>query len=233
MRIRAGVVGLFVALTSIVTACQPANPTSSAVQPTRSPVAQRPTPTPVPTPTPPAALAVEKVGAVATPSGFTAFAVINNPSGQFALAVNVQIVALGPGGTVLNRRSGTIPRIGPGQREAMALAFPVGRTLPTQFSGSVAGVRWSADAPADVAEVVKTSFLQDARTPSVQVHLVNSGQRAARVAVTAVCWDAAGNIRGGGSRTVLVGPDLRGHDVVIDVAISAVPASCEAYGISS
>ncbi len=233
MRIRAGVVGLFVAVTSMVTACQPANPTPSAVRPARSPVAQRPTPTPVPTPTPPPALAVEKVGAVATPSGFTAFAVVNNPSGQFALAVNVQIVALGAGGKVLNRRSGTIARIGPGQREAVALAFPVGRTLPTQFSGSVASVRWSADAPAEVAEVAKTSFLQDARTPSVQVHLINSGQSAARVAVTAVCWDGAGNIRGGGSRTVMVGPDAGGHDVLIDVAISAVPAGCEAYGISS
>src|SRR5205814_382746 len=96
-------------------------------------------------------------------------------------------------------------RIGPGHSEAVALAFPIGRTLPTQFSGSVASVHWSADALAEGAEVANTSFLQDARTPSVQVHLVNSGQRAARVAVTAVCWDGAGNSRGGGSRTVRVG----------------------------
>ena len=232
MRIRAGVVGFCVALAAIVSACQPANMTPSAVQPTKSPVAQRPTPTPVPTPTPAPALAVEKVGAVATPGGFTAFAVVNNSSGQTAMAVSVQIAAIGPGGQVLNRRSGTIARIGPGHSEAMALAFPVGRTLPTQFSGSVASVHWSADALAEGAEVANTSFLQDARTPSVQVHLVNSGQRAARVAVTAVCWDGAGNIRGGGSRTVMVGPDAGGHDVVIEVAISTVPARCDGYGVT-
>src|SRR2546423_4711241 len=229
MRIRAGVVGLFVVLTAILSACQPANMTPSAVQPTKSPLAQRPTPTPVPTPTPAPALAVEKVGAVATPGGFTAFAVVNNPSGQTAMAVSVQIAAIGPGGQVLNRRSGTIARIGPGHSEAVALAFPVGRTLPTQFSGSVASVQWSADALAEGAEVANTSFLQDARTPSVQVHLVNSGQRAARVAVTAACWDGAGNIRGGGRRTGNGGAHAGGDDVGVEVGISAGAARCGGF----
>src|SRR5256714_15303826 len=103
MRIRAGVVGFCVALAAIVSACQPANMTPSAVQPTKSPVAQRPTPTPVPTPTPAPSLAVEKAGAVATPGGFTAFAVVNNPSGQTAMPGNGPLAPIGPGGRALNR----------------------------------------------------------------------------------------------------------------------------------
>ena len=232
MRVRAGAIALVVVVTGILTACQPANSTST-VQPTGSPVTHSGTPTPAVTPNQPPALAVQKVGAVATPAGFTAFAVVNNPSGQTAMAVKVEITALGAGGQVLTRRSGAISRIGPGQREAMALVFPVGRTLPSRFSGSVVNVRWSSDSPTEGAQVAGASFVQDARTPSVRVHLVNRGQGADRVAITAVCWDAAGNIRGGGTRTVMVGPEANGHDVTIDVAISTVPASCDAFGISS
>jgi hypothetical protein len=217
-----------------LTACQQA---PSAVLPTRTPAAaaprSTPTPTPTPTPKPAPLLAVEKVGASASSFGFMAFAVIANPSDQTALDVKVDISALSGTGQQLARRTGSIPRIEPGKREAVALAFPVGRTLPAQFSGSVAAVRWSADAAADVAQVAGASFVQDARTPEVRVHLVNHGQGADRVLVTAVCWDASGNIRGGGSRTVTVGPEAQGHDVTIQVALSAVPASCDAFGVSS
>jgi len=80
--------------------------------------------------------------------------------------------------------------------------------------------------------VAGASFIQDARTPAVRVHLVNHGQGADRVLVTAVCWDAAGNIRGGGTGTVTVGPQAQGQDVTIQVALSAVPASCDAFGVS-
>jgi len=207
----------------------------SAVQPTRTPVATTPrsTPTPTPTPKPAPALAVEKVGASVSSGGFMAFAVIANPSEQTALDVKVDISALSSTGQQLARRTGSIRRIGPGKREAVALSFPVGRTLPAQFSGSVAGVRWSADEAADVAQVAGASFVQDARTPEVRVHVVNTGQGADRVLVTAVCWDAAGNIRGGGTGTVTVGPEAQGHDVTIQVALSAVPASCDAFGVSS
>ena len=51
--------------------------------------------------------------------------------------------------------------------------------------------------------------------------------------VTAICWDAAGEIRGGGTSSVMVGPDAQGHDVTIQVAIATVPARCDAYGIST
>jgi hypothetical protein len=178
------------------------------------------------------ALALEKVGASASASGFLAFAVIANPSGQTALDVKVEIVALSSTGQALARRTGSISRIAPGQREAVALAFPVGRTLPAKFSGSIAAVNWSSDIAADLAEVAGASFVQDARTPEVLVHLVNHGQGAGRVSVTAVCWDAAGNIRGGGTRTLMVGPEAQGHDVTIQVALSTVPASCDAFGVS-
>ena len=223
--------GLFAAAL-FLTACEQA---PSAVQPTHAPLAATPrsTPTPTPTPNPAPLLAVEKVGASASSGGFMAFAVIANPSDQTALDVKVDISALSSTGQQLARRTGSIARIEPGKREAVALAFPVGRTLPAQFSGSVAAVRWSADTAADVAQVEGASFVQDARTPEVRVHLVNHGQGADRVLVTAVCWDDSGNIRGGGSRTVMVGPEAQGHDVTIQVALSAVPASCDAFGVSS
>jgi len=176
---------------------------------------------------------VEKVGASASSGGFMAFAVIANPSEQTALDVKIDISALSSTGQRLARQTGSIRRIGPGKREAIALSFPVGRTLPAQFSGTVAAVRWSVDESADVAQVAGASFVQDARTPEVRVHLINHGQGADRVLVTAVCWDAAGNIRGGGTRTVSVGPEAQGHDVTIQVALSTVPASCDAFGVSS
>lgn len=223
--------GLAAGVVLTLAACeQAAAPPSSAVQPARSPVT---TPTPPPTPTAAPALAVEKVGASASAGGFMAFAVITNPSGQTATDVKVEITALSGRGQALARRTGSIPRIAPGQREAVALSFPVSRTLPARFSGSVASVRWSSDLASDAAQVAGATFVQDARTPAVRVHLVNHGQGTDRVAVTAVCWDAAGNIRGGGTRTVMVGPEAQGHDVTIEVALSTVPTGCDAFGVST
>jgi hypothetical protein len=235
MRIGGLVVGLVVAASALLTACQPANSSPSAAVQQSGSAAKTPRPlaTPVPTPTAAPALAVAKVGAVATPSGFTAFAVIDNPSGQTAMDVKIQISAVGPGGQVLTRRSGGIHRIGAGQRDAVAVPFPVGRTLPTQFVASVPSVRWSADDTTDVAQVAAADFLQDARMPGVRVHLVSHAQRAIPVSVTAVCWDSAGNIRGGGTRTVMVGPDAQGHDSTIAVAVSAVPTRCDAYAVTT
>jgi hypothetical protein len=51
--------------------------------------------------------------------------------------------------------------------------------------------------------------------------------------VIAVCWDGAGEIRGGGSLTATVGPDAQGHDLTVAVSIATVPASCDAYGVSA
>jgi hypothetical protein len=191
------------------------------------------TATPAPTPTPAPSLSVQKVGASASASGFLAFAVIANPSGQTALDVKVEITAVNDRGQALSKRTGSISRIAPGHREAVALAFPVGKTLPAQFSGSITSVHWSAEQTADVAEVAGASFVQDARTPSVRVHVVNHGQGATRMVVIAVCWDGAGEIRGGGSLTATVGPDAQGHDLTVAVSIATVPASCDAYGVSA
>jgi hypothetical protein len=226
-------IGLAAAL--VLTACEQASsPQPVAVQTTRTPAIATPrsTPTPTPTPKPPPALAVEKVGASASAGGFMAFAVIANPSDQTAMDVRVDITSVSSTGQQLARRTGSISRIGPGHRKAVAIAFPVGRTLPAQFSGSIASVRWSDGEAADVAQVTGATFIQDARTPGVRVHLVNHGQGADRVLVTAVCWDTAGNIRGGGTRTVTVGPEAQGHDVTIQVSLSTVPASCDAFGVS-
>jgi hypothetical protein len=227
--------GLGVAAAVVLCACQQASsPPPSGVQSARSPVTTpRGTPMGSPTPTATPVLAVDKVGAAASASGFMVFAVITNPSGQTAADVKVEITALSGSGQALARRTGSIPRIGSGQREALAMPFPVSRTLPATFSGRIASVRWRSDLASDVAQVIGATFVQDARTPAVRVHLVNRGGRANRIAVTAVCWDAAGNIRGGGTRTLMVGPEAQGHDVTIDVALSTVPAGCDAFGVST
>jgi hypothetical protein len=191
-----------------------------------------PSPTPVATAAPALALALDQVGASATPSGFAAFAVINNPTVQTALEVKVEIAELDAHAQVVMRRAGTIPRIGPGHREALAVAFPVGRALPAQFSASIGAVRWSADSSPDVAQVVGASFVQDARTPTVRLHVINNGQAPARMILVAVCWDGAGSIRGGGTRTTTVAPGAEGHDVTLAVWIAAVPTRCDGYGIT-
>jgi hypothetical protein len=230
--VSAGLLGVVALSAALLVACQPAN-TGSAIQPTASPV-RLPKSSPSATPTPAApVLAVDKVGAVATPGGFLAFAVLSNPSTQMASDVKVQISAVAANGRVLTQRTGTLRHMSPNQREAVAVPFPVGASLPAQFTGRVISVQWSADGEPDAAQVAGTRFLQDARTPSVRVHLVNSGPSAARLAVTAVCWDGAGNIRGGGSQTVTVGPNPQGHDVTIQVAISTIPARCDAFGTTS
>ena len=216
----------------VLAACQQAaSPPAASARPTRVAVST-PSPTPVPTPTPAPALALDKVGAAASPNGFTAFAVISNPTPQTAIDVNVEIAELDASGQVVMRRGASIPRIGAGTREAVAAAFPMGRTLPAQFSGSLGAVRWTSDSSADTAEVASASFVQDARTPSVQIHVVNHGQGPARVILIAVCWDGVGNIRGGGSRTSVVAPGGGGHDVMVAVWITTVPARCDGYGIT-
>lgn len=232
MRQRAIVLGAATAFGLLLSACQQAA-APATMQPTKSPITTpRATPTAVSTATPAPALALDKVGAAASPSGFMAFAVISNPSGQTAFDVKIAITAVSASGQLLASRVASIARIAAGQRQAVAVAFPVGRTLPAQFSGSIANVRWVSDSTTEVAQVASANFIQDARTPSVRVHVVNHGQGAARVFLIAVCWDAAGNIRGGGSRTAMVGPDAQGHDVIVSVFIAAVPARCDGYGLT-
>ena len=218
----------------MLAACQQTGSPGVSTQPTtKAAGALRSTPTPATTPAPAPALILEKVGASTSPSGFLAFAVINNPSAETAINVEVEITAVDGSGQALARRSGKVARVPPGQREAVAVAFPVPRSLPSAFTGRVLNVGWTADTSADAAQVADASFVQDARTPAVRVHLVNHGQTADRVMVTAICWDAAGEIRGGGTSSVMVGPDAQGHDVTIQVAIATVPARCDAYGIST
>jgi hypothetical protein len=209
---------------------QAALPLPTSVPPTRTAVTSPP---PTATPAATANLTLDKVGAASSPSGYTAFAVVSNPTAQTARDVKVEIAELNASGQVLMHRGGSIQRIGAGQREALAVTFPVGRTLPAQFSGTIGDVRWSTDSSPEIAQVAGASFVQDARTPTVRVHVVNNGQGPARMILVAVCWDGAGNIRGGGTRTTTVAAGADGHDVTVDVWIVAVPTRCDGYGVAA
>lgn len=232
MRLRVGLMAA-VAGTLLLAACQQA-PTSTAAssRPAHSSAPARSSPTPSASPTSTPALALDHVGATASPSGFLALAVISNPSGMTALNVTVEISALDASGGAMTRRSGTIQRIAPESRGAIALPFPVGRTLPSRFDATIKSVQWIADGQPDAAQVTAASFQQDARTPTVVAHVVTQGPSADRVLLTAVCWDGAGAIRGGGSRTVTVPPGVQGHDEAIEVAISTLPARCDVFDVS-
>jgi hypothetical protein len=215
-----------------LSACQQATPTIA--QPTQLPLSTpSATATPIATASAAPALALDQVGAAASPSGYTAFAVINNPTALTALDVKVEIAELDAHGQVVTRKSASISRIRAGEREAVAVAFPVGRALPDQFSGSIGEVRWSPDSAPAIARVASASFVQDARTPTVRIHMVNSGQGAVRVILVAVCRDGDGTIRGGGSRTAIVPPGAEGHDVMVAVWIATVPTACDGYGITA
>ena len=224
--------GLAMLAALALSGCQQAA-SPATVQSTRPSVSiPIPTATPIPTASPEPVLALDQVGAAASPSGFTAFAVVNNPTEQTALEVNVEITELDGRGQVVTRRGGSIARIGAGEREAVAVAFPVGRALPAQFTGRIGDVRWIAASSPDIAQVASASFVQDARTPTVRVHVVNNGPSAARLILVAVCFDGDGNIRGGGTRTATVSPGADGHDVTVAVWIATVPTHCDGYGIA-
>jgi hypothetical protein len=211
---------------------QVAAPTATPSPTPRAPVSKiTSTPFATATPAAPPTLVLVKVGAAASPSGFIALAVINNPSGETATDVVVELDALNAAGQIMTRRVGRLPRIAPQSREAVALNFPVGRTLPAQFSGRITSVGWSSNTSGDLAQVANASFIQDARTPSVRIHVVNHGQGPARVELIAVCWDDSGNIRGGGIRFVVVGPDAQGRDITVDVSIATTPERCDGYGV--
>ena len=184
-----------------------------------------PIPTPVPTLT-------TRVGAVASPSGFLALAVIDNGSLEDAINVRIQISALDASGRLLMRRQGSIARVGSQRQAAIALTFPVPAVLPSRFVGAVTAVDWRAPTADDAVQVSSSTLVENAQTPSVLLHLIKSGHAAARVTLTAICWDAAGNIRGGGSRALTIGPDSNTRDVSVSVSISAVPSRCDAYSVT-
>ena len=234
MRVGARVVATGVSAL-LLTACQQAvspaaptrNPERAAASAAASVVQPPPSPSAVPT------LVVERVGASASPRGFSAFAVVSNPSDLRATEVAVDITAVDSNGATLARRTGRIAHITPGQREAVSVGFPVGRTLPSAFKGAVASVKWDSDASAELLEVAAATFVQDARTPSVRVHLIDHAPGAIRAALTAVCWDGAGNIRGGGTGTLAVAPGNQGTDFTLAVSIATVPVRCDAFGLTA
>ena len=143
----------------------------------------------------------------------------------------MEISSLDGRGVTLFKRSGRIPAISPGAREALELPFPLGRSLPANFIGSITGVTWLGEPQPQSVEVTAASFLEDARTPAVRVHLLDHAGNAIQVSITVVCWDGAGNIRGGGTRALRLDPAPQGTDASVSVAVSTIPLRCDGYAV--
>ena len=229
MRVVTG--SMAIAMTVVLAGCQ--SSTSSAPKPT---VAQ-PAParvetstvaTPTATPAAPA-LVVEKTGASVSPAGYLAFALIDNLSTKVATEVTVELEAKDASGNVLSRKSRRIARIGPMEKQAAGVEMPARRSLPASFQASIKSVQWrDADSQGDQLAIAQTAFLPTPKLPSVRIRVLNNGT-SRRVAITTVCFDSAGQLRGGGLRSLMLGQAPAGIDVVIDVAIPVTPSACESY----
>lgn len=224
-------------LALLVSACEAPARSSTAPSASLSPTIARSVASPTATarPSPAAALlVVEKTGAALGPAGFMVFALVDNPSSQTASAVAVAVQAKDASGRLLGKNSGRIARIGAGQKQAIGLRVAVpSRAIPATFEAAVTGVTWLESGAAELVEVVDAAFAQDPKLPSVMVRLVNHAASPERATVTAVCFDDAGDIRGGGVRTVAIGAAAAGVDVQIAVTLPVTPATCEAFDTTS
>lgn len=178
-------------------------------------------------------LTVDKVGASASPSGFVAFALVSNPSSRVASDVTVQISALTASGAQLAHASGTITRIDPSTTQAVSVHLPATPPMPTAFKASITANKWlDPGSAAEPIQVVDATFIQDPRTPTVRVRVANHTTAVAKATVTAVCLDAAGEVRGGGSSVVSVAASASSQDAFIPVSIPVVPTSCQGYALA-
>ncbi|MDQ6885035.1 MAG: hypothetical protein M3077_12520 [Candidatus Dormibacteraeota bacterium] len=231
-----GRVSGLVAVGSVLLAGCTNTPGVSLATPTASPTPARPAiiVAATPSPSPEAkALVVEHVGASASPTGFFAFALLSNPSTQAAADVKIDITSVDSSGRVLARGSGTIRQIDPGHKQALAVRIAMTRILPTAFRGTVSGNRWlEAGNAADPTEVMSAVFVQDPRTPSVRVRIANHASQPERAAITAICFDDSGQLRGGGTTSAHLPASAGGQDAWVAVSIPVVPASCEAYALA-
>ncbi len=222
-----------VLLTLVLSGCQAPARSSTAPSASISAAGSRSATSPVTTASPsPAAgsLVVEKTGAALGPAGFMVFALVDNPSAQTASAVAVTVQAKDASGRLLGKNSGQIAQIRPGHQQAIGLRVTVpARAVPATFDATVTGATWGESAVGEVVEVVEAAFAQDPKLPAVRVRLVNHAGTAERASVTAVCFDDAGQIRGGGAQTVSMGASPAGVDVQIAVTLPVTPASCEAF----
>jgi hypothetical protein len=80
--------------------------------------------------------------------------------------------------------------------------------------------------------VVDATFVQDPRTPTVRVRLANHATVTEKVSVTAICLDAAGAVRGGGTSIVNVAASASGQDAFVPVSIPVVPSTCQGYALA-
>ena len=220
----------------MLSACEAPARSSVVTKPSASPSSRSVT-GPAATATPSgvaAALVVEKTGAALGPAGFMVFALIANPSNQTAAAVSVAVQAKDANGRVLGKSSGQIPQIGPGRKQAIGLRVTVpAQAIPTTFDAAITGFSWREVGASDLVEVVDAGFAQDPKLPSVRVRLVNHATSPERATVTAVCFDDAGEIRGGGTSTLAVGASSSGTDFRIAVTLAVTPANCEAFDTTS
>ena len=173
---------------------------------------------------------MEKTGAALGPAGFMVFALVDNPSAQTASAVAVAVQAKDASGRLLGKNSGQIAQIRPGHKQAIGLHVTVpARAIPATFEATITGVRWRESGAGELVEVVEAAFADDPKLPAVRVRLVNHAGSPERASVTAVCFDDAGQIRGGGAQIVSMGASPAGVDVQIAVSLPVTPASCQAF----
>ena len=175
-------------------------------------------------------LTVDRVGASASPNGFLAFALVSNPSSRAAAEVAVRISVVSASGAELEHASATIARIDPSQTQAVGVWIPATLPNPAAFKASITGNRWlDPGTEAEPVQVVEVAFVQDPRTPTVRVRVANHAGVEEKVAITAVCLDAAGTLRGGGTSAATVPALSAGQDVWVPLSIPVVPTSCQGY----
>lgn len=189
----------------------------------------RSTPSASPTPEKPLELVVERTGASIGPSGFTAIALVSNPTAETAVDVRIEIDARSSAGVVLARGRGKLPRIGPMSKQAIAVRVPQGNGLPASFQTAITAVSWLASiSPAPDVSVESATFVPEPLVPQVHVAVANHTGHGVPAVVTSVCYDAAGSIRGGGSQATTIPADPS-VQVVVYVDIPVTPALCEGY----
>ena len=202
----------------------PATPTAT-LEP--SPTAPPPTPTPAPQ-----ILAIVTHGFGQDERSVGWAFIVENPNADLAIVNSrYQVAAYDASGTVLETDSGYIPIVLPGERLGIAseLFLNEGQVVE-RIDVQVKTGRFE---PLEVTSLFATenvTYLPDRYFPKVTGIVVSSATRdLENLRVSAIAYDAAGNIIGGGFTYVDFVPALGRAAVEVSVTVSAAPARVELY----